>query len=334
MDDPAAAARPVLVTGATGFVGSHLVELLSARDLPLRALVRPTSDVSLLDRLGVARVQGALGDPAALARAVEGTDVVVHLAALTRARTAAEYRRVNVDGTRALVDAVSSAERGPRRLVYLSSLAAAGPAASGRPVRADDVPRPLTDYGRSKLAGERVCLDAAGDDLRVVVLRAPAVYGPRDGDLFTYFRFAAQGLLPVPRGPERPVQLIHAADLAEALVRAATAPAAGGLYHVAEARAYPWEDVASLIAKAVDRPARVVRVPGTLVRAAAATTELAARLVGRAAVFNRDKARELLAPGWLCETDRASRELGFTARTPLPDGLMQTADWYRAQGWL
>jgi nucleoside-diphosphate-sugar epimerase len=176
-------------------------------------------------------------------------------------------------------------------------------------------------------------LEAAGD-VEVVVLRAPAVYGPRDRDLFQFFRLAARGVLPVPTGPARPLQLVHVQDLADAVVRAATVPAATGILHVAEARAHPWEDVAHMVARAVGRRARIVRVPASLIAMGAAVSEWLANSIGTATIFNRDKARELLAPGWTCETDEARTRLGFVARIPLEEGLRLTAEWYRNEGWL
>ena len=322
--------QSALVTGATGFVGSHLVEVLAEAGVDVRALVRRTSRIARLQALGVERVEGALEDPASVARAVRGADVVFHLAALTRARSRAEYFRANAAG--AGVVARAAAEAGAR-VVFLSSLAAAGPSRDGRPVAEGDAPGPITEYGRSKLAGEEACSSEAGR-LEVVVLRAPAVYGPGDRDLFRFFAMAARGVMAMPTGPERRLQLIHARDLARALVRAGQAVRPGRLYHVAEARSYAWTEVAALVAAAVGGRVHVVRVPPALVRAAATASELGARLLGRATIFNRDKARELLAAGWLCETAAAERDLGFVARIPLESGLRETAEWYRAHGWL
>ncbi|HEX7088985.1 MAG TPA: NAD-dependent epimerase/dehydratase family protein [Longimicrobiales bacterium] len=326
---------PVLVTGATGFVGWHLLGVLAVRGVRVRALVRPQSDTTRLEAVGAeVVVGGGLEDREAVARAVDGVGVVLHLAAATRARGEAEYRRANADGTRVLLEAVRASRGRVRRVVYLSTLAAVGPSVDGRPVTAAETPRPLTAYGRSKLAGERICLEAAEEGIEVVVLRAPAVYGPRDRDLLTFFRLAARGLLPVPAGDERRLQLVHVADLAEALVCGATAPGAAGVYHIADPRPYSWREVVEEVARAVGRRARMVRVPGALVHAAALASEWSAALGGRATIFNRDKARELLAPGWLCETEAARRDLGFEARIPLPQGLAETAAWYRAAGWL
>jgi len=238
---------------------------------------------------------------------------------------------VNVDGTRALLRAARAATPTPRRFVYLSSLAAVGPCANG--VRQDPVPVPLTAYGRTKLAGERLCL-AASDWIEPVILRAPAVYGPRDTDLYQFFRIARRGVIPVPTGPPRPLQMVHVTDLSAALVRAVTAPRAAGVYHIAEARAYTWEEVGRLVGEAVGRRVRVVRVPAPLISALAGASEIAAAAVGRSVIFNRDKARELLAPGWLCDTEAARADLEYEAKIPLAEGLRATAQWYRQQGWL
>lgn len=323
--------KTVLLTGATGFVGSHAAEAFAAHGARIRALVRATSDTARLHDLGATMVAGELTDAPAVQRAAEGADVVVHMAALTRARTAAEYDAVNEHGTRALLRALGGMATPPERFVYLSSLAAVGPSGE-RPVDDATEPRPLTAYGRSKLGGERVCAEDAAA-FEQVVIRAPAVYGPRDRDLLRFFRLAQKGILPVPGGPARPLQLIHVQDLAVALVRAATIQGVSGVYHAADPRAYAWSEVVDLVADAVGVRARRVPLPASALRAAAALSEWGSGLTGRATIFNRDKARELLAPGWLCDVGPAQRDLGIAPR-PLAQGLKQTAQWYREHGWL
>jgi nucleoside-diphosphate-sugar epimerase len=277
-------------------------------------------------------IEGDLQDQAALSHAVQGMDIVFHLAAVTRARSEEEYLQANAHGTLRLVEALQAAQPRPQRLIYLSSLAAAGPAREGKPIQRNDIPRPITAYGRSKLMGERYCQRAL-NDLRVLMLRAPAVYGPRDRDLRLCFLLAARGLLPVPRGPERFLQFIHVNDLIDALLLAATADATG-VYHVAESRPYAWSEIAVWLAQAVGRRVRAIRIPPWVVHAAAMLSECGAAAIGRATIFNREKAREMLAPGWLCETESAKRDLGFEGRIPLPVGLNGTAAWYRERGWL
>lgn len=321
----------MLITGATGFVGSHVVEAFRARGTTIRALVRPSSRLDHLRALGVAAEAVSLEDPEALRRAVEGAEVIVHLAALTHARTAAELERVNAGATERLLDAALAVSCRPRRFVYMSSLAAAGP--SQHPLRRQETPRPLTAYGLSKLRGELVVLAAAAK-LEAVVVRAPAVYGPRDREMLRFFKLARRGVLPVPGGPPRPLQLVYVKDLAEGIVAAATSPNARGIYHVAEPRSYAWAEVCRMLGRAAGRNVLLLPVPEGVLEAAAAMSEWSAGLARRSTMFNRDKARELLAPGWLCDTEDARRELGFVAGTSLAEGLRQTWDWYRNESWL
>lgn len=321
------------MTGGTGFIGSHLVDALVTQGAQVRVFVRPTSDMSRVAHDTVERVVGELTNPQMLTQALQDIDVVFHLAAVTRARSAQEYVTVNGDGTRALMAAIRTSHPRPRRLVSVSSLAAVGPATQGIPVEPANTPHPITAYGRSKLEGEIACL-AAAEDLEVVILRPPAVYGPRDRDLYLSFRIAMRGILPVPSGPERHLQFIHVYDLVEAMLRAATAPRASGIYHVAEPRAYSWREIGMWIAKAVGRQVHTVRVPHWSVHVAAMMSEWGAALRGRATIFNREKVQEMLAPGWLCETAGAKRDLGFEVQIPLPVGFAATAAWYREQGWL
>ena len=257
-----------------------------------------------------------------------GAGTVLHLAAATRALDADTFHRVNAEGTARLVRAVES-EGGDARLVYLSSLAAVGPARDG-PVGPDTEPAPLTPYGRSKRAGERAVLESG---LNAAVIRAPAVYGPGDRDLLPFFTLARIGILPVAGSGARRVQLVHARDLAAAVLAGADARGAAGVYHAAEPRSYAWGEVLARMADAVESHGIRVRVPAGVVRGAAAVTEWVSRLTRRPVIFDRDKARELLAE-WLCETDAARRDLGFEAAVPLAEGLRETVAWYRAYGWL
>lgn len=325
--------RRVLVTGGTGFIGPHVVAALMEQGFHLRVLVRSTSNIAQLTALGVESLVGGLDDLDALAQAVTGIETVIHLAAVTCARSGQEYYQVNAEGTRNLVDALRAARPRPKRLIYVSSLAAAGPAVDGMPVRVHDTPRPITAYGRSKLMGEEACL-AAASEMEVVVLRPSAVYGPGDRDLFRCFQMARHGVLPVPTGPTRWIQFIHVHDLMNALLCAVTATHAGGVYHVAEPQPYTWGQITDWLAKAVGRRVWAVRVPPWGIRAAAAMSEFGAAMIGRATILNREKAEELLAPGWLCETEAVKRDLGFEVRIPLPQGLVGTASWYREHGWL
>jgi nucleoside-diphosphate-sugar epimerase len=320
----------VAVTGATGFVGSHLIRELLRRGVSVRAIARASSATTSLEAAGVDVRTAGLQDATALREAIAGAQAVIHLAALTHARTESELVAVNGGGTGAV--AAASAVAGVERFVYLSSLAAVGP--SRAPVQPDAPPHPLTAYGRSKLAGEVELRQSAGS-MDAVTLRAPAVYGPGDRELLRFFRLARFGVLPIPAGGERPLQLVHVEDLARGIADAALAEAdVAGTYYIADPQSYSWREVCVLVGQAVGRPPIFLPVPGAAIGAAAAVSESFAHAFGRSTMFNREKVRELLAPGWLCETEGARTALGFTAQIPLDEGLRATAAWYRDQGWL
>ena len=324
--------RRALITGATGFVGGHLVRRLSEEGWELNALVRSTSDTAGLEEHGVKLWRGDLEDREVLKAASGEVDVVFHLAAVTAAREEAEYERINVAGTRAVVDAMVAARPRPRRLVYLSSYAAAGPAESGGVRGNAETPAPLTAYGRTKLGGEEVARSLQGEGVEVVVVRAPAVYGPGDRALLPYFRLVRWGVAPVPSGGETQLHLIYVDDLARALLGAAAAEP--GVYAVAEPRVHRWADVVGTIAAVLERRPLRISLPAPLVRLAAGVTQAAGSMMGRAVPFNREKAEEMLAAAWVCDLSGSEALLAPERTTPLREGISETVRWYTRRGWL
>ncbi len=324
--------RRALITGATGFVGGHLTELLVAAGWEVRALVRPTSDAARLRRLGVELHQGGLGDREAIRRASAGVEVVYHLAAVTGLRGEKDFARANAEGTANVVAGILAAEPRPKRLVYLSSYAACGPSRPGRPRTLDEPPGPLTAYGRTKLAGEEAVrpLDEAG--VQTVILRAPPVYGPGDHAFLPYFRLIRWGIAPSPAGEELRTHMLHVRDLARALRHAADSPP--GTYPVAEPVEHHWGEIVAAMGAALGRRPRRIPLPRPLVRSAAALTQAMGDLLGRATVLNREKADEMLAPAWVCDLSGSDALLPRNEVTPLREGISETASWYIRQGWL
>lgn len=314
------------ITGATGFVGSHLLERLAGGEVS--CLARVPSDA--LARSGSRVVTGAIDDQAALDALVAGADVVFHVAGAIAARSEAEFMAANRDGTAAVARACARARVG--RLVYVSSLAVTGPSERGRPADATAPPRPLTPYGRSKLAGERAVRESGTS---FTIVRPPVVYGPRDRQTLRLFRMARRGFAPVLAGGAQELSLVHASDLADALVAMATAPAAAsGTYHAAHPEIVSQRALLEEIGRAVGRRPRLVPIPGGVVAAVLAVSGALARVTGRPTLLDPSKAPELLASAWTCSTEALARDAGWRAQVPLARGLREAAEWYAAAGWL
>ena len=321
-----------LVTGATGFVGSHVVDILAARGDIVVVLARSAERAAPLLRLGARVALGTLDDAVALATAVAGADVVYHLAGRTAAVSAAEYHRVNEDGTRRLVQAARAASSRPR-LVYVSTQAVLGPSAPGAALDEDAPCRPLTAYGRSKLAGEAVVRAAEG--LAWTIVRPPAVYGPRDREFLKMFQLIRTGFAPVFGSGAQQLSLVYAPDLAEAIVRAGLTPAAAGqTYHAAHVEVVTTREFALAVGRAVGRTPLVVPVPGALATPIVSLIGRIAAARGRLSTLNADKMAEFLAPAWVVSSAKAERELGWRAGHDFAAGARHTAAWYREAGWL
>jgi nucleoside-diphosphate-sugar epimerase len=316
-----------LVTGANGFIGSHLCELLVGSGYDVRAFVRRTSDLTWLAGLDLEFVYGDLRDPGSLAAAAAGAEVVFHAGATVRAKDIGDYERVNREGTRLVAEAC--VVRNVKRLVLFSSASAAGPAPSVEsPCVEDQEPRPVTHYGRGKLGAEQVVV-ALKDRLQSVILRFPAVYGPRDRDILMLLRCVQRGLMPVLGDA---FSAVHVRDAARsALLAAEKDVASGSVYYVADGSSYRFADMATLFEKLMGRKPLLIKLPAWLVRTAGWFSESLSR---EGSVFNADKARELTQQCWVCAPDKARAELGFEAEYDLERGMRETIAWYRENGWL
>lgn len=318
----------VLLTGGTGFLGSHVAELLVAAGRDVRATVRGSSDTRWLDPLPLETVVADLEDSAALAAALEGVTDVVHVGGVTIAADPATFERVNTVGTLAL--AAAAARAGVERFVFVSSLAARGPDQAGGPV---------SPYGRSKLAAERgleTLIEAGEAPPLVRIVRPGGIYGPRDPDMLALFRMAARGLLVLPTVEGR-LQPVHVLDAARSIVRALEAEAGAAttepLPVVAE-EVVGWSDVGAALEAAVGRSTRVLRLPPAAFLAAGAAAELAARLTGGSPVFDRRRARDLTQRTFTSEIESTRSAIGWSPEVSLREGMAGTVAWYREQGWL
>jgi 2-alkyl-3-oxoalkanoate reductase len=303
-------AKLVAITGATGFVGPHLVAALARHGWTFRLLLRRWTPLPSLPGVEAEVVWGDLADEASLKRLVAGADAVVHAAGLIKARQAIDFDRVNRDGTARL-----SALAPDIPFLLLSSLAAREPQ--------------LSPYAASKRAAEEVVVRRSGPWLAI---RAPAVYGPGDRETLPYFKMAARGFALQPDQPNARLSLIHVEDLAEALALALDRPLLPGVYEIDDGHpgGYRHADMAAAAAETLGRPVRALRVGRGPMNAVARLNSLRPG----PQILSLAKVRELYHSDWTVHERRLAEATGFVARFGLAEGFRHTILWYRAHHWL
>jgi len=319
------------VTGGTGFIGSHLVDrLLKNQNDEIRCLVR-SNDKWLQDK-DIVRVKGNLHDLTALRDGLEDVDVIYHIAGVVKAPNQKIYDQANVAATENILRLAM--KLGIPKLIVLSSLAASGPSFS-HPVTEEDPLMPVTSYGESKKRMEEMIANVADDSISVTIIRPPAVYGPREEQIFSVFQMASWRLFPIiDDGRNSRVSLIHVRDLVDGILLAADEKKPGiETYFISSEELYTWEQIRQATAEVFGKKLYAVKVSPRLVEIAGNIAETSASLIGRYPVINRDKAREL-GMQWTCSVEKAKSRLGFRQKTDLLKGLAETIHWYKKHHWL
>ncbi len=322
-----------LVTGSTGFVGSHVVETLLRKNYEVKCLIRPETKLEYINSLPVKLVTGSYSDAGSLKSAVEDVDYVFHVGGITRSKSKEGYFAANAKSTASLLNAVIASGRTLQRFELISSQTAAGPGVGTAPVDENTPCHPITTYGRSKLAAEKECL-AVRDKIPITIVRPSAVYGPRDKDIFEFFNSANNHIIALSGFGRKLLSLVHVADVADGIVLAAESPASiGEIYFIADDRPYDWNELAEITKRAVDKWAIEMHVPHSVIYSMAAIGEILARVQGKAALINIEKARDMVQKNWGCSVEKAKKDFGYQSKFGAETGIENTIQWYRENGW-
>jgi nucleoside-diphosphate-sugar epimerase len=279
-------------------------------------------------------VYGSLTDSSALREAVAGMDCIYHLAGITKAKEKAEYFEGNHIATKNLLDAVLAVKPALTRFVHVSTQAAVGPSENRVPVDESTPFHPITTYGVSKMEAENECLKHTGE-IPITIVRPPAVYGPRDKDVFEFFKTMNRNLQPMIGFTDKLVSLIHVKDLVDGIILAGEHPkAVGKTYFISSERFYEWKEVGEITAGVMGKKVLRLRIPEAGVYAIAAFAELFSLITRKPTLLNFEKAKDIVQDAWTCSIEKARTELGFKESMTLEQGIKDTVEWYREQGWL
>ncbi len=323
-----------VVTGANGFVGSHLVDLLLNKDLIVRCITRKTSDLRWLKDKPVEIFDGGLLDKENLRMAFKDASFIYHVAGVVKAKTPEGYFKGNVVTTRTMLEVASESPNTIEKFLIVGSQTATGPSYDGKPVNEETECKPLTTYGRSKKEQEDVALSYS-DKLPVTICRAPAVFGERDTEIFIYFQAFSKGLTTLIGFDKKVLSLIHVADLVEGLYLTATSDkSAGEIYFISSEKYYTWDEVGEVTAQALGKKALRIRIPHFIVFTIAAFAQFFAMFSKKPATLNIEKSKDLTQHAWICDTTKAINQLGFTQKVSIEEGVKRTCDWYKEMKWI
>ena len=326
----------VLVTGATGFIGSHTADKLLEKGYDVRCIIRKTSNLRWLEGKKIELIEAALTNKKELEKATVDVDYIYHIAGNTSAKNLAEYMQGNCQGTINLMEAALANAPNLKRFLYVSSQTAAGPAHSPTAPTTEGMPmNPITDYGRSKKAAEEA-VNSYSSKLPITIVRPPAVYGPRDTEIFDIFKMVKSGLMPYMGFNKKMLSLVHSDDLSNGIIAAAESQnTIGKTYFVSSDEFYEWKEIYKIMKKHFGKSFTVsIYLPHFLVLGAGVISGLLGKLSPKPPVFNYQKGIDFIQQYWICSTEEAAKDFGYKQKISLENGIEETIKWYKEMKWL
>ena len=326
--------KTAVVTGANGFVGSHLVDLLLENNYQVRCITRKSSNLNWLKGKDIQLFDSGLMDKDGLRKAFHGADYIYHVAGVVKSKKPEGYFKSNVDTTRVLLETAVEFKDTIKKFLIVSSQTAAGPSYNGNVISENDPCNPITTYGRSKLAEEELAKSFM-TLLPITICRAPAVFGERDTEIFIFFNTFNKGLMTTIGFDRKLISLIYVKDLVKGFLLASESEiSAGQTYFISSEKYYNWDEIGNITSKVLGKKPVKVKVPHSVVYTIAAIAQFLAIFSSKPATLNIEKARDLTRNAWICNTDKAIRELNYHQSYQLEDSIKRTCDWYKQQGWL
>ncbi len=323
-----------VVTGANGFVGSHLVDLLLEKKYKVRCIIRKSSNLRWLNGKDVELHICELTNKEGLRKIFEGADYIYHVAGVVKSKKPEGYFAGNVETTKALLDVALEFKNIIKRFLIVSSATASGPSPINNPVSEDFPCKPITTYGRSKLAQEELAKSYM-DQIPITVCKVAAVYGERDTEIFIFFNTYSKGLMTTIGLNDKQVSLIHVNDVVRGLYLAAISDKAKGqIYFITSEKYYTWKEVGDATSKVMNKKSFKIAVPHFVVYTIAGIAQFFSMFSSKAATLNIEKAKDITRPAWISDYRKAYKDFGFKQEISLEEGIRKTVDWYKKVGWL
>lgn len=326
--------KHAFVTGANGFVGSHLVDRLLKEGFEVTCLVRKTSNLRWLENKPVQLHYGSLNDKNSLIEGIKNCNFVYHVAGVLFGRNRESFFKGNVDGTRNLLEACVESGQSFERLLYVGTQAVAGPSPNGEPINEDSECHPLTWYGESKLETERLVVSYM-DRLPITVIRPGAVYGPRDYAIFEVFKTSLSGINMRIGSGDKYVSFIHVEDLVEGIYRGSISDKSKSeIYFIVNDEASKQDEIARQAILTFGKKVKSISIPVFLIKFIGFVGDIFAKLLRKDVVLNGQKVIEITQDYWVCSNAKAKKDLNFNPKWSIEDGVKMTAEWYKSNGWL